>query len=50
VILPKAALTLRPSAPVRVVLKRGSPNEALHLTGGACRLSEIGSSPGPAGR
>jgi cytochrome P450 len=25
-ILPKAALTLRPSAPVRVLLKRGSPN------------------------
>jgi len=23
---PKAALTLRPSAPVRVVLRRGSPN------------------------
>jgi cytochrome P450 len=33
-ILPKAALTLRPSAPVRVVLKRGSPNPALHLTAG----------------
>ena len=40
-ILPKAALTLRPSAPVRVVLKCGSPNEALHLTGGPCSLSEI---------
>jgi hypothetical protein len=26
-ILPKAALTLRPSAPVRVVLRRGSPNQ-----------------------
>ncbi len=49
-IVPKAALTLRPSAPVRVLLKRGSPNEALHLTGGACSLSEIRSSPSPAGR
>jgi cytochrome P450 len=39
VILPKAALTLRPSAPVRVLLKRGSPKEALHLTGPAFRFS-----------
>ena len=49
-ILPKAALTLRPSAPVQVVLKRGSPNPALHLTGAACRLPEIHSSPSGPGR
>jgi cytochrome P450 len=34
-ILPKAALTLRPSAPVWVVLKPGSPNPALQPTGPA---------------
>src|SRR5262249_53042061 len=46
-ILPKAALTLRPAAPVRVVLKRGSPNPALYLTGGACSASPVDSSPPP---
>jgi hypothetical protein len=40
-ILPKAALTLRPSAPVRVVLKSGSPNPALHLTAAAGVDSEF---------
>jgi cytochrome P450 len=40
-ILPKAALTLHPSAPIRVLLKRGSANESLHLTAGECSLSEI---------
>ena len=33
VIQPKAALTLRPSAPVQVALKRGSPNQALSCYG-----------------
>ena len=49
-ILPQAALTLRPSAPVRVVLKRGSANQALHLIGGACSASGVCNVPRPAGR
>ena len=40
-IRPKAALTLRPSAPVQVALKRGSPNPALQQTGAACALSAV---------
>ena len=39
-IRPKAALTLRPSAPARVLLKRGSPNQPLQQPGRALRLSE----------
>jgi cytochrome P450 len=38
-ILPKAALTLRSSTPVRVVLERGSPNQPLQQTGAAFQLS-----------
>jgi len=40
-IFPKAALALRPSAPVRVTLKRGSPNQALQQTGAACAPSGV---------
>jgi cytochrome P450 len=43
-IRPKAALTLRPSAPVRVVLKRDSPNPALHRTAVKCVVSSSDSS------
>ena len=38
-ILPKAALTLRPSAPVRVVLKRGLPPQALQQPAAAVSVS-----------
>lgn len=38
-ILPKAALTLRPSAPVRVALKRGSPSRASPPMVGAVSVS-----------
>jgi cytochrome P450 len=40
-ILPKAALTLRPSAPVRVVLKRGAPNQTVQQAAAAASVSGI---------
>src|SRR5262249_5008497 len=40
-IVPKAALTLRPSAPVRVVLKRDSVNRPLRQTGAAFQFSGV---------
>jgi len=43
-IRPKAALTLRPSAPVQVALRRGSPNHPHQRTGAACEFSDVQSS------
>jgi hypothetical protein len=40
-IRPKAALTLRPSAPVRVVLERGSPSQPLQQTAAAFQFSGV---------
>jgi cytochrome P450 len=48
-IRPKAALTLRPSAPVEVALKRGPPNQALQQTGAACALPAVHSPLGGPG-
>jgi cytochrome P450 len=48
-IVPKAALTMRPSAPVRVFLKRGSRNEALRLNEEAGRHSDFRNSSNPIG-
>jgi cytochrome P450 len=47
-IVPKAALTLRPSAPVRVALKRGLPSPALPQTAGADGVSVVHGSRSPA--
>jgi cytochrome P450 len=38
---PKGALTLRPSAPVRVTLERSAPGQALQQSGTACAPSAV---------